>query len=109
MFQTTRRHRQSRRSRLESRIERSIAAVERNGIAATAFKDPAHDVTAPKRYGVDAALAPNPLTSPAASRRMLPSAPLRRLSRQLFARKSYNGGEPPGSNPATHLITMVGT
>jgi hypothetical protein len=29
-----------------------------DGIAATAFKDPAHDVTAPKAFGVDAALAP---------------------------------------------------
>jgi len=74
--------------------------IELNGIAATAFKDPVHDVTAPKRTGWTPhspestnSESVRELASPAVSRRKLPSAPLRRLSRPLLARESYNGGE----------------
>jgi len=81
-----RRHRQSRRSRLKAKFSAAVLRLE-----GTASLPP------PSRPGIlrdTAALAPIPLTpkvfreqaSPAVSRRMLPKAPLRRLSRPLLAR-----------------------
>ena len=56
-------------------FERSIAAVETNGNAATAFKDPAHDVTAQHSPQSPNSESFRELASPAVSRRMLLKAP----------------------------------
>jgi hypothetical protein len=64
-----------------------------DGIAATAFKDPAHDVTAQHSPQSRNSESVRERASPAVSRRIAPQSPLRRLSRPLLARESYNGGE----------------